>query len=121
MALRVEDLERTIGELDRDPRARARGDAGSRAGRRESSLGFEGEAARPRAGQALKDRVCWFLFLPPYSPDLNPIEMAFAKLKAHLRKHAERSVATLWQRIGALVPAFTSTECRNFLLNSGYA
>lgn len=60
-------------------------------------------------------------YLPAYSPDLNPIEQAFAKLKAHLRKHAERSVATLWQRIGALVPAFTSTECRNFLLNSGYA
>ena len=40
----------------------------------------------PRAAQALKDRGCWFLFLPPYSPDLNPIEQAFAKLKAHLRK-----------------------------------
>lgn len=60
-------------------------------------------------------------YLPAYSPDLNPIEQAFAKLKAHLRKHAERSVATLWQRIAALIPAFTSTECRNFIRNAGYA
>ena len=60
-------------------------------------------------------------YLPPYSPDLNPIEQAFAKLKAHLRKHAERSVTTLWQRIGALIPTFSSNECRNFLHNAGYA
>jgi transposase len=45
----------------------------------------------PHAGQALKDRGCWFLFLPPYSPDLNPIEMAFSKLKAHLRRIGARS------------------------------
>lgn len=60
-------------------------------------------------------------YLPAYSPDLNPIEQAFAKLKAHLRKHAERSVAALWLRIGALIPDFNSTECRNFLRNAGYA
>jgi transposase len=60
-------------------------------------------------------------YLPPYSPDLNPIEQAFSKLKAHLRKYAERSQATLWPRIASLIPAFTNTECRNFIQHSGYA
>ena len=60
-------------------------------------------------------------YLPPYSPDLNPIEQAFAKLKAHLRKHAERSMEALWTRIGALIDEFTSTECRNFFRHAGYA
>jgi transposase len=60
-------------------------------------------------------------FLPPYSPDLNPIEQAFAKLKALLRKYAERTVEALWDRIGALLDHFSSIECRNFLRNAGYA
>ena len=60
-------------------------------------------------------------YLPPYSPDLNPIEQAFSKLKAHLRKHAERSVEALWNRIGALMADFTPAECRNFFNNAGYA
>ena len=60
-------------------------------------------------------------FLPAYSPDLNPIEQAFAKLKAHLRKAQERSVETLYQRIGTLLDLFRPTECANFLANSGYA
>ena len=60
-------------------------------------------------------------YLPPYSPDLNPIEQAFSKLKAHLRKHAERSVDGLWERIGALMAEFNPTECRNFFNNAGYA
>lgn len=60
-------------------------------------------------------------YLPPYSPDLNPIEQAFSKLKAHLRKHAERSVDALWDRIGALMAEFTPTECRNFFNKAGYA
>ena len=60
-------------------------------------------------------------YLPPYSPDLNPIEQAFSKLKAHLRRHAERSVDSLWERIGALIPAFSPDECRNFFNNAGYA
>lgn len=60
-------------------------------------------------------------YLPPYSPDLNPIEQAFAKLKAHLRKHAERSLEGLWARIGDLIPDFRPTECRNFFRNAGYA
>lgn len=59
-------------------------------------------------------------FLPPYSPDFNPIEQAFAKLKAHLRKAQERSLDALWQRIGLLLPLFTPIECANFFLNAGY-
>jgi len=59
-------------------------------------------------------------YLPPYSPDLNPIEQAFSKLKAHLRKHAERSVESLWTRIGDLVDQFSPTECRNSFHHAGY-
>ena len=55
------------------------------------------------------------LYLPPYSPDFNPIENAFSKLKALLRKAAERTVDALWDTIGALIPAFTATECATFL------
>jgi transposase len=61
------------------------------------------------------------LYLPPYSPDLNPIEMMFAKLKALLRKAKERTVDGLWDRIGALLGAFTPEECANYLAHDGYA
>lgn len=61
------------------------------------------------------------LHLPSYSPDLNPIEMMFAKLKALLRKAAERTIDGLWQRIGTLLDRFTTTECRNYLAKAGYA
>ncbi|HSA67633.1 MAG TPA: IS630 family transposase [Methyloceanibacter sp.] len=60
-------------------------------------------------------------YLPPYSPDLNPIEQAFAKLKAHLRKAQERSIDALWQRIGKLLELFHPSECANFFVNAGYA
>ena len=60
-------------------------------------------------------------FLPPYSPDLNPIEQVFAKLKTLLRKAAERTITATWQRIGQLLDAFTPEECANYLRNSGYA
>jgi transposase len=60
-------------------------------------------------------------YLPPYSPDLNPIEQGFAKLKAHLRKAQERSLDNLWQRIGKLLDLFQPAECANFFVNSGYA
>jgi transposase len=60
-------------------------------------------------------------YLPPYSPDLNPIEQAFSKLKAHLRKHKERSVESLWNRIGTLLNGFTPAECQNFFRHAGYA
>ena len=60
-------------------------------------------------------------FLPPYSPDLNPIENAFSKLKALLRKAAERTVDGLWNAIGTLIDRFTPTECANFFTAAGYA
>ena len=59
-------------------------------------------------------------YLPPYSPDLNPIEMLFAKLKALLRKAAQRSIETLWQCIGKLLDAFPPTECAAYLRHDGY-
>lgn len=60
------------------------------------------------------------MFLPPYSPDFNPIEQAFAKLKALLRKAAARTVETLEVAIAAALDAFSPTECSNFFTNSGY-
>lgn len=60
------------------------------------------------------------LYLPPYSPDFNPIENAFAKLKAMLRKAARRSMHTLWDTIGNLVPSFTPAECANYFTAAGY-
>lgn len=60
-------------------------------------------------------------YLPPYSPDFNPIEQGFSKLKAHLRKHRERTQEGLWNRIGALVETYKPHECRNFFKHSGYA
>jgi transposase len=60
-------------------------------------------------------------FLPPYSPDLNPIEQVFAKLKHLMRNAAERTVETTWRRIGSSLPDFSPAECANYLRNSGYA
>jgi transposase len=60
-------------------------------------------------------------FLPPYSPDLNPIEQVFAKLKTLLRKAARRTVDATWREIGALLPEFLPQECANYFRNSGYA
>jgi transposase len=60
------------------------------------------------------------LFLPPYSPDFNPIEKAFAKLKALLRKAAERTVPGLWDLIGRLIDLFTPRECANYFSSCGY-
>jgi transposase len=60
------------------------------------------------------------LFLPPYSPDLNPIELAFSRLKALLRKAAERSVNDLWWRIGQIIDTFEPQQCRNFFRHAGY-
>jgi len=58
--------------------------------------------------------------LPPYSPDLNPIEQSFAKLKAHLRKAGERSIPALWDRIGSILQNFTPDECKNYFTHAGY-
>lgn len=60
------------------------------------------------------------IYLPPYSPDLNPIEKLFAKLKVLLRKAAQRSVEALCNEIGELLNTLSSTECANYLASSGY-
>ncbi len=70
---------------------------------------------------AIRQAGAKLFFLPPYSPDLNPIEQVFAKLKTLLRKAAERTVEATWKRIGALLHNFTSDECANYLKNAGYA
>jgi transposase len=61
------------------------------------------------------------MLLPPYSPDLNPIEMAFAKLKALPRKVGERTVDGLWRLLGRLRDEFTPRQCRNFMIHCGYS
>lgn len=75
-------------------------------------------------GQAVRHAIraagAHLFFLPPYSPDLNPIEMAFAKLKTLLRKADERSIAEVWHRIGKLIDHFTPEECANYIRHSGY-
>lgn len=71
--------------------------------------------------EAIRATGASLLYLPSYSPDLNPIEQAFAKLKALLRKAMARTKEELWATIGCLLDAFTPAECRNYLANSGYA
>lgn len=75
----------------------------------------------PGVRQAIEAAGARLLYLPPYSPDFNPIEQLFAKLKALLRKAGERSVAGLWSRIAELLDAFAPTECDNYFRNAGYA
>jgi transposase len=74
----------------------------------------------PKAAAILKDIGAWFLFLPPYSPDLNPIEMAFAKLKTLIRKAAARTYDQLWKAVGQVCDLFTEEECYNFFKAAGY-
>ncbi|WP_442866007.1 IS630 family transposase, partial [Aminobacter sp. HY435] len=68
----------------------------------------------PKAEAAIKARGAWMLFLPPYSPDLNPIEMAFSKLKSQLRARAIRTIDGLWQAIGDICTLYPPTECQNY-------
>ena len=77
----------------------------------------KGQAVR----KAIRAAGARLLFLPPYSPDLNPIEQVFAKLKTLLRKAAERSVEAVWKRIGSLLDRFSPAECSNYFRNAGYA
>lgn len=70
--------------------------------------------------QAIEAAGAILLFLPPYSPDFNPIENAFAKLKALLRAAAERTVEALWTTIGSLIDRFTPDECANYFAAAGY-
>jgi len=73
-----------------------------------------------KASAILKQRGAWFLFLPPYSPDLNPIEMAFAKLKAHLKRIGARTIDDLWRAVGSICNLYTPDECWNYLKAAGY-
>lgn len=74
----------------------------------------------PKAAEAMRAVGACFLFLPPCSPDLNPIEMAFAKLKALIRKAAARTYEELWQAVGHVCDLFTEEECANFFKAAGY-
>ena len=80
-----------------------------------------GSHKRAAVRQAIRSAGARLLFLPPYSPDLNPIEQVFAKLKHLLRKAAERTAQATWQRVGSLLDAFSPAECQNYLTNAGYA
>ena len=73
-----------------------------------------------KAEKFVKDRGAWILFLPPYSPDLNPIEMAFAKIKTLLRKSAARSYDELWPALGNICNMFEPQECQNYFNAAGY-
>jgi transposase len=74
----------------------------------------------PRVRELIEAAGATLLYLPPYSPDFNPIENAFAKLKALLRKAAERTLDGLWRAIGSIIDTFTPAECRNYFAAAGY-
>jgi transposase len=74
-----------------------------------------------KAEAAIRARGAWMLFLPQYSPDLNPIEMAFSKLKAHLRKAAARTFETLFKALHDICKLFEPLECQNYFKQEGYA
>jgi transposase len=79
-------------------------------------------AHRPAAvAQAIEAAGATLLYLPPYSPDFNPIENAFAQLKAFLRKLAARSVDALWDAVADALTIFTPSHCRNYFIAAGYA
>ena len=73
-----------------------------------------------RAQNCLKAQGNWMLFLPPYSPDLNPIEMAYSKLKAHLRRLKARTFDALFQSVAQTCDLFPPEQCRNFFRAAGY-
>lgn len=73
-----------------------------------------------KAARCLKQVGCWFLFLPAYSPDLNPIEMAFSKLKAHLRRVGARTIDDLHDAMASILGLFSPEECSNYFTAAGY-
>lgn len=75
----------------------------------------------PAVRKAIRAAGAHLLFLPPYSPDLNPIEQVFAKLKHLMRTASERTVKTVWKRLGTVLDSFSPQECANYLRNAGYA
>ena len=90
--------------------------------RRDDVVIMDTLAAHKVAGvaEAIRAAGASILYLPPYSPDLNPIEQAFSKLKALLRGAATRTKEALWTTIGQLLDRFSPDECRSYLANSGY-
>ena len=80
-----------------------------------------GSHKRQAIRRAIRAAGAKLFFLPPYSPDLNPIEQVFAKLKTLLRKLDARSIEATWRGIGQLLSRFTAEECANYFRNSGYA
>lgn len=74
----------------------------------------------PRADEIIRQTGAWILFLPGYSPDLNPIEMAFAKIKAMLRKAAARTYDQIWKSLGEICELFSRQECMNYFKAAGY-
>ena len=72
------------------------------------------------AAKALREHGCWFLYLPPYSPDLNPIEMVFSKHKAHLRRISARSFTDVFDAIAQVCELFDPQECSNYFNAAGY-
>ena len=76
----------------------------------------KGKAARA----AIRQRGAHLIFLPPYSPDLNPIEQVFAKLKHFMRKAQPRDVEATWRKAGQLIDLFPPSECANYFVNAGY-
>lgn len=72
------------------------------------------------AAKAMRNAGCWFLFLPPYSPDLNPVEMAFSKLKAHLRRIGARSFNDMFNAIAEIGDLYSPDECWNYFRTAGY-
>ena len=76
---------------------------------------------RDSARKAVESRGAWLLFLPPYSPDLNPIELAYSKFKAHIKRLKPRTVDELWKAAGRVCDLFNPAECMNFFAANGYA
>ena len=86
-------------------------------------VGMDNLSAHKVAGvrQAIEAADAQVVYLPPYSPDLNPIELVFSKFKWLVRSAAERTVDGLWRLCGQLLDQFTSTECKNYFHHCGYA
>ncbi len=76
---------------------------------------------RDKAAKAIQRRGARLLFLPPYSPDYNPIELAFSKFKAHMKRLKPRTVDELWKAAGKVCDLFKPAECMNFFAADGYA
>ena len=100
--------------VERLPRAESSGRATS------SSWTTSAATSVPGPVNLIEAAGARLMFLPPYSPDFNPIEMAFAQIKAHLRKAAERTVAGLWDRIGEVLDLVTPTACPSYFTAAGY-